>query len=277
MATKNFIPTIWSETLLKSLDKEYVAVMNCNRSFEGEIRNAGDTVLINDVGAISVFDYTKDTDMNAPEALGEGRQVSLVIDSAKAFCFQIDDVDRVQTRPDRMQAAMHEAACALADEADKYVYKLYSDASADNIIEKTGVVADDIVDILIEARQKLMQNNVNSNTPVVLEVSPAVAALVLKAKILHSTDNGEALTNGYLGSFVGFDIYVSNNIVQESNGVWHCMARTKRSIAFAEQLKSVEAFRPEKRFADAVKGLYLFGGAVVYPDELVVLNLSVAS
>lgn len=274
MATKNFIPTIWSETLLQSLDKEYVAVMNCNRSFEGEIRNQGDTVVINSIGPISVFDYQRDTDL-APENLAEGTQVTLAIDRAKAFCFQIDDVDRVQAKPDLMKGAMREAACALADEADKYIYSLYAQATEENTLTMSGVNADTIVDILIATRQRLMQNNVNSNTTVVLEVSPAIAALILKAKILTGTDNTEALTNGYLGSFVGFDVYVSNNIAS-TEGVWHCMARTKRAIAFAQQLKSVEAFRPEKRFADAVKGLHLYGGAVIYPDELVVLNLSVA-
>ena len=258
MATKNFISTVWSETLLKSLDKEYVAVMNCNRDFEGEIRNQGDCVVINSIGPISVFDYTRDTDMNAPEALAEGANITLNIDRAKAFCFQIDDVDRVQAKPDLMQGAMREAACALADEADKYVYSLYTEADENNGKLKNRV-----------------QNNVNSNTSVVLEVSPAIAALILKAKILTGTDNTAALTNGYLGTFVGFDVYVSNNIAADGN-TWHCMARTKRAIAFAEQLKSVEAFRPEKRFADAVKGLHLYGSTVVYPQELVVLNLSAA-
>ncbi len=274
MATKNFIPTVWSETLLRSLDKEYVGVMNCNRSFEGDIRNLGDSVVINSIGPITVFDYTADSDMDAPEALGDGDSVTLYIDQAKAFCFQIDDVDRVQAKPGLMQTAMREAACALADQADKYVYSLYSKATGENTIAREDITADDIVDILIEARQKLMQNNVNSNTSVVLEVSPAIAALILRAKILTGTDNTEALTNGYLGSFVGFDVYVSNNIMKTGN-VWHCMARTKRAIAFAEQLKSVEAFRPEKRFADAVKGLHLYGAELVCPDELIALNLSV--
>ena len=273
MATKNFIPAIWSETLLKSLDKEYVAVMNCNRDFEGEIRNQGDSVTIPSIGPISVFDYVRDTDMSA-ENLAEGAAVTLQIDRAKAFCFQIDDVDRVQSKPDLMKGAMREAACALADEADKYIYTLYSKAAEGNTIAKS-VDAEGIVDILIETRQRLMQNNVNSNTAVVLEVSPAIAALILKAKILTGTDNTEALTNGYIGSFVGFDVYVSNNIAKEGS-VWHCMARTKRAIAFAEQLKSVEAFRPEKRFADAVKGLHLYGAQVVYPNELIALDLTVA-
>ncbi|MBQ7325589.1 MAG: hypothetical protein IJW98_07585, partial [Clostridia bacterium] len=87
-------------------DKEYVAVMNCNRDFEGEIRNQGDTVVINSIGPISVFDYTRDTDMNAPEALAEGANITLNIDRAKAFCFKIDDVDRVQAKPNLMQGAM---------------------------------------------------------------------------------------------------------------------------------------------------------------------------
>ncbi|MBQ8382633.1 MAG: hypothetical protein IJX47_05430 [Clostridia bacterium] len=274
MATKNFIPTVWSETLLQSLDREYVAVMNCNRSFEGEIRNLGDSVVINSIGPISVFDYTADTDMNAPEALAEGTSVTLNIDRAKAFCFQIDDVDRVQAKPDLMKAAMKEAACALAEEADKYIYSLYAQCPKENTISLSGLDADTVVDLVIEAREILMKNNVNSNTEVVLEVSPTVAAQILKAKILTGTDNTSALNNGYLGSFVGFDVYVSNNIAEDS-GVYHCMARTKRAVAFAEQLKSVEAFRPEKRFADAVKGLHLYGAELVYPNEMVVLNLSV--
>ena len=50
-----------------------------------------------------------------------------------------------------------------------------------------------------------------------------------------------------------------------------CLVRTKRSIAFAEQLSEIEAYRPELRFADAVKGLHLYGAKVVYPEEMVCL------
>ena len=55
-----------------------------------------------------------------------------------------------------------------------------------------------------------------------------------------------------------------------------CIARTKRAIAFAEQLSEINAYRPEKRFADAVKGLHLYGAKVVYPKEMVLLNLGIA-
>ena len=41
MAIVNFISTVWSENLLKQLDKKYIGVLNCNREFEGDIKNQG--------------------------------------------------------------------------------------------------------------------------------------------------------------------------------------------------------------------------------------------
>jgi hypothetical protein len=56
-----------------------------------------------------------------------------------------------------------------------------------------------------------------------------------------------------------------------------CIARTKRAISFAEQLSEINAYRPEKRFADAVKGLHLYGAKVVCPNEMVTLEIGVKS
>ena len=271
MALTNFIPTVWSETLAKQLDKEYIAVRNCNREFEGDIRKCGDTVHINSIGDVNVFSYTKNTDMTAPQTLDSSRS-TLTISEMKGFNFQIDDVDKAQAKPALMQAAMREAASALADTADKYVYGLYSKVDAGNTITSASLTYDGVIDLLLSARKAMLANNVGSNTETVLEVSPDVAALILKAKILQSTDNEELMESGYLGSFLGFRIYVSNNI-QISGGYHKCFARTRRAIAFAEQLSEVEAYRPEKRFADAVKGLHLYGASIVYPKELLLLNV----
>ena len=54
MAISNFIPTVWSETLAKELEKQYIAVRNCNRDFEGDIKCMGDSVKIID-GALASF------------------------------------------------------------------------------------------------------------------------------------------------------------------------------------------------------------------------------
>lgn len=276
MAITNFIPTVWSETLAKALDKQYIAVRNCNRQFEGAIKNVGDRVKINSIGNVTVFDYKKNTDMTAPQTLDDS-SITLVIDRAKAFNFQVDDVDKTQANVNLLRAAMGEAANAIADEADSYIYSLYSEIAESETITKADITYNDVVDLLISAREKLLSNNVNSNTETVLEVSPAIAAVILKSKILQSTDNEDSISNGYLGSFVGFDIYVSNNIKKDESGSYKCYARTRRAIAYADQVNFVEAYRPEKRFADAVKGLHLYGAKIIYPKELLLLDLSVSA
>ena len=115
----------------------------------------------------------------------------------------------------------------------------------------------------------------NTNQDIVLEVSPRVAAIILKAKILQASDNIDAISNGYIGNFLGFRVYVSSNISNIPNGDVMCIARTTRAVAFAEQLHEIEAYRPELRFADAVKGLHMYGAEVVYPNELVTILLRV--
>ncbi len=50
MAIVNFISTVWSENLLKQLDKKYVGVLNCNREYEGDIKNQGAVVKICGLG-----------------------------------------------------------------------------------------------------------------------------------------------------------------------------------------------------------------------------------
>lgn len=272
MAITNFIPTIWSENLLTSLDKQYIAVANCSRDYEGEIKNKGSVVKICGVGDITVSDYTKDTDMSAPQALSD-TVAELKIDQAKFFNFQIDDVDKAQCTPKLMEAAMKSAASAMANEADKYVYGLYKNATRN--VPHSDLSDGKLLETIIAARQALYENNVTDNDSVVLEVSPAVASVILKEK-LALTNSAESLENGCIGYVAGCKVFVSNNIVEivdDLGNVAHkCLMRTKRAIAFAEQLSEIDAYRPEKRFADAVKGLHLYGAKLVYPSELVLLD-----
>lgn len=270
MAITNFISTVWSENLLKQLEKQYIGVMNCNREFEGNIDHLGANVKICGVGDVTVSDYTKNTDMSAPEEISD-YGTTLKIDRAKYFNFQIDDVDKAQSNPKLMDEAMRNAAAALANEADAYIYSLYPEASF--VINNDSVTAESIIDNIIDLKTAMMRANVTNADDIVVEVSPEVAALITKAKIDLGSDNYEALEAGLLGKIAGCKIYVSNNIVVTDDDVHQCIVRTKRSVAFAEQISEVEAYRPEKRFADAVKGLHLYGAKVVYPAEFMVLGL----
>lgn len=273
MAITNFIPTIWSETLYSELNKNFVAVNHCNRDFEGDIKSKGSVVNICGVGDITVKDYTANTDMSTPQELDD-TVTKLEIDRAKFFNFQIDDVNKAQASPKLMEAAMKKAAEAIANEADKYIFSLYSQAG--KTIDSTPSEATPLFNTILQAREFLYENNVGDNTELFLEVSPKIASFLLRDKVNTAYMNTDALESGYLGSIFGCKIFVCNNVeVGRENGteIHHCILRTKRAIAFADQLSEVEAYRPEKRFADAVKGLHLYGAKVVYPNEMVCLDI----
>ena len=161
MSIATFIPHLWSARLLAHLDNALVATNFFNRDYEGEIRDMGDTVRINQIGDVTIFDYVRNIDMAAPETLNTAAQ-DLVIDKANAFNFQIDDIDRVQMRTDLMDSAMQRSGYKLASKEDTYLFtKLVNDTAAANKIPTTGIASgDDAYSLVVQLRTILAENNV---------------------------------------------------------------------------------------------------------------------
>jgi hypothetical protein len=101
-------------------------------------------------------------------------------------------------------------------------------------------------------------------------VKPATHQKMLLAEIDKSTDNISTLGQGAVMHTMGFDVFVSNNITND-------MAGSYRSLAFVEQILDTESLRLENSFSDAVRGLYVYGGKVIRPDELVNIDLTIAA
>ena len=277
MAINNFIPTVWSETLCQELDKTYVGIANCSREYEGDILEKGNKVRICGISPVSIGNYTKNSNISTPDSLSDF-YTELEINQAKYFNFQIDDIDRAQGNPRVMEVALKSAANALASEAEKYVYNLIGDAA--NCIRNITPTPENIIDTIINARTHLLKAGVTDPSDIVVEVSPEIAGLILKAKVQLSTDNTDVLENGCIGSIAGCKIFASPFIpVVEDTGVLYacCVARTRRAIAFAEQLSEIEAYRPENRFSDAMKGLHLYGAKVIHPQEMVSMIFGISN
>lgn len=285
MALTQFIPQIWSARLLQNLQKTLVYGQDAviNRDYEGEIRQFGDTVHIHNIGAITVGDYTRDSDMAPPEDLSGDRR-SLVIDQSKYFNFQVDDLDSAQAQPKVMDEAMRESAYALADVADRFIASHYTEAAPDNLIgddaSPVGVDSSNAYDQLVQLNVKLDEANVPSTGRFVV-VPPWFYGLLLRDS--RFVDNVSGLVgNGVIGQAVGFTVYKSNNAPAVTGDGTSTFDNTKiiagHRIAwsYAEQITSVEGYRPERRFADAVKGLHLYGAKVVRPEALAVLSAAAA-
>lgn len=282
MALTNFIPQVWSAQLLISLKKSLVYGQGgvVNRDYEGEIRAYGDTVKINSIGAVTVGDYARNTNLSDPETLTDATR-TLVIDRSKFFNFQIDDLDKAQQNPKVMQQAMVEAAYALRNAADSYVAGLYTGVQAGNTIGSDGSpkvpTKADAYEYLVDLGTVLDENNVPEQGRWVI-VPPWYHGLMLKDdRFIHSTAQGDAvIQNGVIGQAAGFTVLTSNNVPNTTGTKYKIMAGYSGAISYAEQINEVEGYRPEKRFADAVKGLHLYGAKLVRPEGIAVLTANKA-
>ncbi len=282
MAIQNFIPTIWSARLLDHLDKRHVYLNLLNRDYEGEIRNFGDTVKINQLGDVTVKDYTPGKDIDVPEDLS-GTDQTLTIDQAKYFNFAVDDVDNAQTNPKLMDKAMERAAYAMNDVVDAFAASLLAvNVHADNMIgtDEAPIVptAQTAYDYLVDLGVKLTEANVPMAGRWVV-VPAFFHGLLLKDErfVGNGTDYNKAiLEGGEVGAGAGFAIYVSNNVPNAEGAKYKIIAGTEAAGSFAEQILKTEAYRPEKRFSDAVKGLHVYGAKVLQSKCIAVLTANKA-
>lgn len=280
----NFIPQMWSARILEALRKAlvYSQPLVVNHDYEGEIKEAGDTVNINTIGDPTIFDYTKNTDMPAPETL-DGTQKKLLIDASKGFNFQVDDVDKAQTMPKVMDFALGRAGYKIADTTDQYVAGKMAAASV-NVLYTNAIPllptstsgATGAYEMLVDLSVLLDEENVPTDGRWCV-IPPWIHGLLVKDQRFVSYAAVDVLYNRQVGEAAGFSILTSNNVPQTAPGGatvsptsnrYKVLAGHQMGFSFADQINSVEAYRPQSRFGDAVKGLHVYGGAVIRPEAI---------
>ncbi len=268
MSFANFKPTIWSHFIQTELEKKCKLVDDCNRQFEGEAR-LGARVKILGATAPEIFDYDAATGMNDPQTL-DGSSVMLEIDQAKAFNFMVDDLDRLQSSPELMPIVLEEAGRKMAAARDSFVASLAKESiyNTDSTKVTTAEQAKKLVD---EALLTLRENDVDVSDNVTITVSPFFYQLFRDALTDLKTNNDELIAKGVVGMYDCARVIMSNNLYNDGTDDY-MMVRTNKAIAFASAIDETEAYRPEKFFSDAVKGLNVYGGKVVRPKELVVIK-----
>ena len=262
------LPQIWSARILAKLEKNLVFAQPgvVNRDYEGDIRADGDRVFIHSFSDLTVSTYTKNSTTISYEQLTDSR-VTLLIDQSKYFAFAVDDVDSAQMRPELIDAASDRAAYQLAEVADSYVAGLYSGASTsspDNTIETSQFTATNVYQKFVDLSVLMDQVNLPSDGRYVV-VPPWVKGLLLQNSTFVTAAQPSAVLNGSIGQIAGLNILVSNNVKTTGSApvVSHMMAGHPSALAYAEQIVNVEGLRLEGSFADAVRGLHLYGGKVL--------------
>lgn len=271
MAIGAFKPIIWTAKLIATLNNEHLYAQCCNRNYEGEIKSGGDSVRIGTVGPINIGTYTPNSTTLTRQKLF-GADQTLVIDQVKYFDFDVDDVDKQQAAGNFMAEAMTNSAQGLAETQDDFLAALiYAGVPSANTRAAatvgTGATDSDMYEVLVDLRTILNKNSVPKNSRWCV-IGPDHEGLLLKDPRFVSfgtPSNRAALLGDPIGRAAGFTIYVSNNAPTSMTVV---LAGDKGATTLAEQINKVEAFRPEGSFADAVKGLHLYGAKVTQPSRL---------
>lgn len=286
MATDKFIPQVWSAKILEALDKELVYAQLFNTDYEGEITEAGDTVHIAQVGDVTIKDFTCDTDIDAPEDV-TAEDLTLVIDQSKYFNISICDVNAAQSKISLIGTATQRAGYGFSDVCDQFLGNLLATSGT----VKTGlgtkaspiaVTADNAYETLVKMKTALDKANLPKQERKVVVPPDFEGFMLLDPRFVAVPVDAsqERLTEGTVYRAAGFEILTSNNVPSADDGgsgsttVFSIVGSSPIQGTFAQQILKTEAYRPEKRFADAVKGLHVYGAKVLRPEVVAVATVS---
>lgn len=271
MALQNFIRTVWIVAIQRALQKAHVFAQFANTDYQGEMKNLFDTVRVMMIGDVAAKNYTANQDIASPDDLEDAVRI-LTADQALYFNVKVNDVEAVQQKQSLLNEAASRAAYAFSNAVDTYFAGLYAQAGIP--IYSTGttpytVTSLNVEDVLLAISEKMTKANIPKENRFVVIPAWMETKLVL-AGLKVKTQNDDLYANGNLGRILNFEIAVSNNIsMTDATAETGCkiIAGVKRqSLSFAGVINKIEAYRPEKRFEDAIKGLYVFGGKIMRPD-----------
>lgn len=277
MSINRFRPEVWSAVLLKATETALVfgSPMVVNRDYEGDISQAGDTVHITSVGDPTVGDYTTGQTITYEDLQDAGQ--TMLIDQQQHYAFKVDDVDKRQAKGDVMSEAMRRAAYRMAKRVDTYVAGLYTGVPSANAITTTAITTGDLAyDNLIALGVKLDEADVPEEGRYAIVPSWYYGLLLKNDKFVRVDASGGSagLRNGLVGMIDNMEIRKSNQCINVTGDDYIVQAGVNAAISMAQQITEVEALRLQTTFADAVRGLEVYGAKLVRPDHIATLTAS---
>jgi len=295
-ANSYFLPAVYSKKVLNFFRKSSVAEAITNTDYAGEITAYGDTVRIIKEPVITVYQYERGQDVTQTKLTDQ--EVNLVVDTANAFKFIVDDIETSMSHVNFKEVASSSAAYALRDAFDSGViaamfagvpaaspnHILGSDSATDlaaGTFDGTGNLdigyasgEHDPIDVLSHMARLLDEQNVPEEGRWFLANPEFYEQLVQSNSKLISTDFNAgqgSIRNGLVssGKLRGFDMYKTNNIAATTNAAGKCIAGHISATCTAQTIVNTEVIRDPSSFGDIVRGLHVYGAKVLRGEALV--------
>jgi hypothetical protein len=272
-----FRPEFWAKELLRNLDNSGVMLDCVNRDYEGEIKNAGDTVHIQKAGDVTVSTYSTSTPMNYDALTGETD--TLVVDQHKYWGFLVPDIDKVQANVPLAQKYLQRAKKEISNVKDAYLLGLaQAGVASGNQLGTVALTAANIYGTCVALFEKLARANAIDDAGLgedgkrpFLILPPEVISIVKQSdEAKHATTLGDqTIRKGAIMQFAGFDIKQSTVFpAPTTTTAQTIIAGTTEAITYADQVLKTESIKDKDYFGDYVRGLYVYGALVAQPKCL---------
>lgn len=297
-----FIPAVWSSKLNVKFYANTTFGDVSNTNWEGDIKNMGDKVIINNIPTITINAYT--VGQSLTYEVPTPNTVELQIDKGFYFGVNVSDVLAYQAQPNLMDMFTTDAAnqMKIAVDTDCFL-NTFSNAAAANIGATAGALsgqynlgtdaspldygaasnAPQILNTIVSMGNILDEQNVPESDRF-LVLTPYERQLLMQSPLAQAYVTGDSqsiLRNGKIGRIDRFDIYVSNLLPKaaaDKNYTGgtdtgkikrHVMiAGQKSAMTFASQINKVESIPNPNDFGTLVRGLMIYGRKVVKPEAL---------
>ena len=291
-----FLPKIYSKKVLNFFRKASVIEAITNTDYSGEINAYGDSVKIIKEPVITVYQYERGADVTKTALTDQ--ETSLVVDTANAFKFIVDDIETSMSHVNFKEVAASSAAYALRDAFDEGViatmfagvsasspnHILGSDNATDlaagtfdgtgNLDIGFGTDEHDPLDIMAYMARLLDEQDIPEEGRWFLAPPSFYEQLGQSSSKLMSVDFNAgqgSIRNGLVssGKLRGFDMYKSNNVAAPSNAAGKILGGHMSSTATAQTITSTEVLRDPDSFGDICRGLHVYGAKVLRPEAMV--------
>ncbi len=263
--------TIWHKAYERALETITSMRNHCDFKYSKDSKNAKEVKILNAVRP-TVKNYVPGTPIEKEYI--SATDMTLKLDQFFYFNIALDDIHEAQSVPGAMEATAKEGSLALAEEGDKYVASLVKagvEGGTITAVDGGTPTKTNAVDKVEDAFAVLYANNCKVSESYWLEIDPSFHKVLRPSLTELLTNNVEMAKKGIVGRYGNANVTIENLLANDGTSVYNQL-RTEHAIAFVEQINKVEAYRPQDAFEDALKGLYVFGGLVTRPQEIVVLK-----
>lgn len=298
--TLRFIPTLWSSKINKRFYATTVFGEIANNDYAGEISGMGDKVIIMNSPTVTIGDYQIGQTLTYERPTVE--KVEMVIDKAKKFTYQINDVEKYQTKADYMAEFADAAAQQLKVAIDANVLQsIYNDPQAANkgvaagaksgqinlgaaggtngstalklVSGTAGAGECNVFDLITRLSATMDEANIPETDRWLLVPPLFRTKLAQSAQALALVQGGDEsmYRNGKFGQIDRWTLYSTNQLKTVTEGtatLTYILAGHKSALCFASQISKVENMMNPSDFGSLIRGLNVYGFKVVKPESL---------